>query len=258
MELRQHPKGNYRFLTGIAPYSSAVIADSGYTLARFEFPSPIPYRTGFDRVASLLNHLNRPTQALCAMELRIPAPLPFAGFIEFNAEYTAILQAWDIYVDDVNPVARTNVAPGVAGVTEPSLHAFTLTLPQQLAGLTEHTRSDTFIVAGAGDLNDQADLRAEAIVAPGDTSDAGMAAKTETVLQVMEERLTGIGRAWEHVSATNIYTVQPLAQRLESMLLPRLGAAALRGVNWYYSRPPIAGLEYEMDLRNVGLEVRLA
>ncbi|MEX1021192.1 MAG: hypothetical protein WDZ49_16145 [Litorilinea sp.] len=258
MELQQHPRGNYHFLTGIAPYSSAVIADPGYTLARFEFPQPVPYQTGFARIAALLEQLGRPRQALCAVELRIPEPLPFQGFIDFNQEYCTTLQEWDIYVDGVNPVARTNVAPGIEGVYTASTHAFTLTLPTaQHLPLAGVVRPVTFVVAGAGDLRDQADLSTAAIVRPNDTSPDAMRVKAETVLDVMEARLAGIGCHWNQVAQANVYTVEPLDSIMQSHLLPRLGTAAIQGVNWYYSRPPIAGLAYEMDLRSVGMELRI-
>lgn len=257
MELQQHPRGNYQFLTGIAPYSSAVIAAPGYTLVRAYLARPVPYRNGFERIARLLSQFNRPKQALCAVELRIPAPLPFQGFIDFNREYCTILQDWDIYVGETNPVARTNVAPGTAPPAEPSIHAFTFTMPHHLFAAYGIRQSSTFVVAGAGDLRDQADLRAEAIVRPGDTSAPAMQEKAATVLQVMEDRLTGIGRGWEDVTVTNVYTVHPLDTIHDSLLLPQLGAAAIHGVNWYHSRPPIAGLEFEMDLRTVGLSIQI-
>lgn len=256
MELRQHPAGNYRFLTGIAPYSSAVIADAGYTLARFEFTSPLPYRQAFREIAAMLERVGRPPQALCAVELRIPAPLSFQGFADFNAEYCAILQDWDTYVDGANPVARTNVAPGVPGIPEPSTFAFTLTLPATDAPATL-AAPEAFVVAGAGDLHDQADLSPAAIVRPDDTSALAMQEKARTVLQVMEDRLHGIGKTWSDVARTNVYTVEALEPILTTTLLPRLGEAAIQGVNWYYSRPPIAGLAYEMDLRSVGMDMRI-
>lgn len=267
MSLHQHPVGNYRFLTGIAPYSSAVIADPGYTLVRGQFPAPIPYRAAFERISTLLDQFHRPKQSLCAVELRIPAPLSFQGFIAFNQEYCSILHDWDIYVGDANPVARTNVAPGQAAPVEPAIYAFTFTVTlnvanapsaQGFSATLSPDSSPAFVVAGAGDLRDQAQLHADAIVRPDETSPDAMQEKAATVLDVMEERLTGIGRSWEHVATTNVYTVQPIDRIHNAQLLPRLGAAAIHGVNWVYSHPPIAGLAFEMDLRTVGLNIRTA
>ena len=41
-----------------------------------------------------------------------------AGFIEFNQGYRTILEEWDLLLDGINPVARTNVAPAVAPPAE--------------------------------------------------------------------------------------------------------------------------------------------
>jgi len=36
-----------------------------------------------------------------------------------------------------------------------------------------------------------------------------------------------------------------------------MGKAAIHGVHWYYSRPPITGLEYEMDMRGIHKEIQI-
>jgi hypothetical protein len=36
-----------------------------------------------------------------------------------------------------------------------------------------------------------------------------------------------------------------------------MGASAVHGLHWFYSRPPIVGLEFEMDLRGVRREERV-
>ncbi len=253
MQLINHPKGDYRFLTGIAPYSSSVIAQPDFVLLRAQFATPQPLQQGFDHIATYLAAQGRPRQALCAMELRIPEPLSFEGFIAFNGGYRSILADWDIPVGNLNPVARTNVAPAVAAPSVPSIYAFTFTAPTQ-NGLAD----PTFVVAGAGDLRDQADLTPAAIVRPGETSHDALLEKANTVMEVMSERLHGIHVDWPQVTTTNLYTTHSLDHFLEPVLLPKLGPVALHGVHWYYSRPPIAGLEYEMCLRHVGADYRLA
>jgi hypothetical protein len=163
------------------------------------------------------------------------------------------LAAWDILVGDLNPIARTNVAPVIGAPPTPSIYAFTFTAP--LAGLLAEP---TFVVAGAGDLSDQADLTPAAIVRPGETSKDALVEKAQTVMAVMEERLHGIGVDWPQVTTVNLYTPHSLDNFVEPVLWPKLGSLALHGVHWYYSRPPIAGLEYEMCLRHVGADFRLA
>ncbi len=244
MQLINNRAGGYRFLTGIAPYSAGVIAAPGFALVRRQFSHPLPLAGAFDAVAAHLAAAGRPRAALCAMELRIPAPLSFDGFAALNQGYQATLAAWQLMLDGRNPIARTNVAPAAAAPAEPSLYAFSYTVPVQ----EPHA---SFVVAGAGDLADQADLRPDAIVRPGETSPDALLAKANVVMQVMSDRLDGLGAQWDQVTATDIYTPHDLGPLLQGAILPRLGGAALHGVHWYYSRPPIAGLEFEMDLRRV-------
>ena len=42
---------------------------------------------------------------------------------------------------------------------------------------------------------------------------------------------------------------------LADTVLAPAGAAAIHGVRWFPSRPPVIGLEYEMDLRGVAREL---
>ena len=41
---------------------------------------------------------------------------------------------------------------------------------------------------------------------------------------------------------------------MRDIILGVAGAAAVHGVRWYPSHPPIVGLEYEMDMRGVARE----
>jgi hypothetical protein len=77
-------------------------------------------------------------------------------------------------------------------------------------------------------------------------------------MDCMTERLQGAGVDWPQVSVVDLYTVHSLDHFMQPLLFPKLGSVALHGVHWFYSRPPIANLEFEMDLRHVGLDTRLA
>lgn len=127
MSLIDHPTGNYRFLPGIAPYSCGVVAAPGFEIVHVTLARPVPYRVGFARIEQFLSDAKRPRASLCAIELRSPRPFTFAGFAKFNAEYAAILQEWGLFVDEKNPVARTNVAPELHPPTEPVLYGFSYT-----------------------------------------------------------------------------------------------------------------------------------
>jgi hypothetical protein len=114
-------KGNYEFLPGIAPFSSGVVAVAGYQVVHVTLRRPMPYKKGFELIDGSSPRRGRPRQALCAIELRIAQALSFDGFASFNEGYRALLTEWDILIDGVNPVARTNVAPVVGAPAEPSL-----------------------------------------------------------------------------------------------------------------------------------------
>src|SRR5262245_57225361 len=228
--LTNHPVGNYRFLPGIAPYSCGVVASPGFEVVHVTPSHPIPWRDGFQRIDRFLKEQNRPRSSLCAVALRSPRPFTFAGFADFNAGYAAILKEWGLFVEGVNPVARTNVAPVVRPPETPSLHSFAFTRPNTAAA------TPTFIVAGAGELPDGF-LEREKIVALGDTSPSGIATKARFVMDRMESRLFGLGATWLDVSTIDVYTAHPLAPLLPEIILGRANAPGANAVSWCYSRP---------------------
>ena len=129
MPLTDHPAGNYRFLPGIAPYSCGVASAPGYEIAHVTLHRPAPYLRGFDLIERHLAAEGRPRASLCGVELRSPRPYTFEGFAEFNAGYARVLEGWGLFVDGVNPVARTNVAPEVDPPSEPVLYGFSYARP---------------------------------------------------------------------------------------------------------------------------------
>ena len=250
MSLIDHPTGNYRFLPGIAPYSCGVVAAAGFEIVHVTFGHPLPYRAGITRIEKFLSESQRPKTALCAIELRSPRPFTFAGFMEFNTEYAAILKQWGVFVERVNPVARTNVAPELFPPTEPLLHGFSYTRP------SVGTVPLTFIVAGGGELP-EGSLARNDIIALGDTSRRGIETKARFVMDLMENRLRGLGADWNAVSAVDVYTVHPIAEIVRGVILSRMGPTTLQSVQWHYSRPPIEEIEFEMDVRGVRSDLRL-
>lgn len=249
MPLVDHPTGNYRFLPGIAPYSCGVVSSPGFEIAYVTFQRPLPYRAGFERIDRFLHAQGRTRTALCAISLRSPKPYSFQGFADFNAEYTAILGSWGVYINGVNPIARTNVAPVLAPPSEPVLYGFGFTRPRPGDGPA------TCVVAGAGELPEGI-LAREQIVALGDTSPNGLAIKARFVMDLMENRLRGLGLDWPSVSRANVYTAHAITELLPTILLGRMGAASIHGLHWHWTRPPIAEIEFEMDLRSTTTELR--
>src|SRR5690349_17404152 len=107
--LVENKRGNYSFLRGIAPYSAGVVAAPGYEIVHARLRRYLPLRAGFDAAEAHLKSTRRPLQSMCGMELRSPKPFSFAGFNQFNAGYVEVLKKWDILLDGLNPVARTNI-----------------------------------------------------------------------------------------------------------------------------------------------------
>ena len=246
--LRDGPDPSYRFLPGIRAFSSGVVAATGWEIVHATLRTPVPWRDGFARIERHLRELGRPRTALCGIELRSPAPFTFDGFAAFNEGYRAVLGEWKILVGDDNPIPRTNVAPVMAAPGEPSLYAFAYTVRGT-------TPAPTFVVAGAGELRDRTQGR-EGIVRVGETSAEAMRDKARFVMAIMQERLSALGGEWSRVTAIEVYTAQPVHGLLDEILSPA-GAAAIHGIRWFPSRPPIQGLEFEVDLRGVGRELVL-
>src|SRR2546423_621631 len=169
---------------------------------------------------------------------RSPKPCRLEGFAAFNADCRALLGAGGLLSDGANPIARRNGAPLVGAPAEPSLYGFAYTLPGT-------TPRPTFVVAGSGEV---VELAAERIIRRGETSPDAIREKAAFVMSVMQRRLRDLGADWSDVTAIDVYTPHPIEPFLRD-LLGVAGAAAIHGVRWYPSHPPIVGLEYEMDMR---------
>jgi len=245
--LRDCPNGNYRFLPGISAFSSGTVAMPGHEIVHVTLAAPVPWRDGFTRIERHLRDQQRPRTALCGIELRSPAAFTFEGFAKFNEGYRALLADWSILVGEDNPIPRTNVAPVVAAPAEPSLYAFAYTTPGA-------TPSPTFIVAGAGEMRDRAQ-GPEGIVRHGETSPDAMREKARFVMGVMQDRLRALGGDWSRVTTIDVYAAQPIYGFLLDEILRPAGPAAIHGIRWFPSRPPIQGLEFEMDMRGVAREL---
>ncbi|MEK6245146.1 MAG: hypothetical protein AABM33_11690, partial [Pseudomonadota bacterium] len=180
--------------------------------------------------------------AFCACELRSPKPFTFTGFGDFNKGYVAVLEQWGLYRDKLNPVARSNVAPEIDPPAEPCFYAFSYTVPAPGA-------APSFVVAGSGEWPEGGRFP-EDIVARGDVSPAGMEKKASWVLDAMDSRLKGLGATWDQATVTQLYTVRKienLVEKIQRHIRPS-------SLTWHYCRPPIAELEFEMDLRGISLE----
>ena len=239
--------GGYRYIKAVFQYSGGVAAEPGFEIERARLHRPLPLGAGFAAVEAHLKALGRPSTAFAACELRSPAPFSEQGFRDFNREYVQTLARWGIYTDEVNPVARTNVCPAYDAPPEPALYAFSYTVPAPEA------KRGNFIIAGGGEVRGGAGSYPERIVRYGETSPEAMRDKLRHVVAEMERRLAALGFTWKDAVSTQAYSVQDIGAFVGPEIAAR-GAAA-GGLSWHFARPPVIGLEYEMDVRGTAREI---
>lgn len=245
--LIDNPTGNFTFIKGIDPFSFGAVAHPGYEVVHVTFHPLPPLPQGFTLVERHLQSRQRPLQALCGMELRIPRPLSPQAFNEFNQPYIEKLASWHVLVDGLNPVARSNLAIALNPVAEPSVYGFSYTVPATRAGVT-------FLVAGTPEVRARIGTERE-IVARSDVSPTGLRQKAEYVLEALTARLQELQVSWADATTVEIYTVHDLHPLLETTILPALQGASRHGIHWHYARPPVVEVEYEMDVRGVHQEL---
>lgn len=245
MSAAKFPPGSYRYIPAVFQYSGGVAAEPGFQIERVTFRSPLPLAAGFQRVKRIIEARGRPLTAFCACELRSPLPFTDDGFRSFNELYVETLAQWDLYDGKINPVARSNVCPEIAPPSEPCFHAFSFTTPSDGA-------APTFVVAGSGEAREGGAVYRERTVRHGETSPDAIREKALFVLGEMERRLGLLGQSWAATTATQVYTVHDLHSFFGDEIVRR--GAARAGLTWHLCRPPVRGLEYEMDCRSIATE----
>jgi hypothetical protein len=247
--------GGYRYIPAVFQYSGGVAAEPGFVIERARFAEPLRLADAYAAVEAHLKAVGRPGTAFAACELRSPAPFTEQGFTDFNTVYVQTLARWGIYQDrgtdgkPVNPVARTNVCPAYHTPKEPVMFAFSYTVPAVRGA------RGSFILAGGGDARGGAGSYAERIVRHDDTSPEGMREKVVFVANEMERRLGVLGFGWKDALHTQAYTVQNIGHLVGEALAAR--GACEGGLTWVVARPPVIGLEFEMDVRGAAREMVL-
>ncbi len=241
-----NPHGHYHFLKGAAPFSLGVIADSGYEIVRVTLASATEWGHGFDYIRAHLEGQELEPVSLCAVELRSPAPATREEFRGFSAAYCDKLKQWDLFVNGINPVARTNVAPMYSPPAKIELYAFSYTVPTD-------DPVPTFVVSGAADSRD-GNTPEERVVCFGQTDVESMRTKGAFVMSTVAQRLLDLGGAWNSVSSTNLYSVRGVDGVIDD-ILEELGPAARHGAVWHHAWPPLVDLELEVDVRAIRREL---
>ena len=240
------PAGGYRYIRSVFQYSAGVAAEQGFEIHRARLARPLPLLEGFAAVERHFKTTGRPTTAFCACELRSPEPFSEQGFIDFNRTYVQTLERWGIYKNEANPVARTNVCPQYGAPSSPSLYAFSYTVPGSARG---------FIIAGGGEATEGKGSYRERIVRYGDTSPDGLREKMRFVVAAMEKRLAALGFGWADATSTQAYAVHDIGPLVGPEIAAR--GVAPNGLTWHFCRPPVVGVDFEMDVRGPARELVL-
>jgi hypothetical protein len=240
--------GGYRYIEGMFQYSGGSAAQPGFEIVRARFHRPLPLEEGFRAVEAHLKAAARPLTSFCACELRSPEPFTEQGFLDFNRLYVQTLERWGLYRDGVNPVARTNVCPAYDPPAGPCLYAFSYTVPAR-------TARGSFVVAGSAEAPEGKANYRDHVVRPGDASLEGLRAKMRFVMAEMRRRLEALGFSWPDAGSTQIYTLRDVGPLVEKEIVAQ--GAAPGGLSWHFCRPPVAGLDYEMDVRGAAQELLL-
>jgi hypothetical protein len=232
--LAHNPSGNYRFLAAPGrPFSGGAIADPGFDLVHAIFERPLALDRGLDAAARHLSEADRPISAIAGFELRIPEPLSPGRFDAFNGAYVERLESMGLAVEGLMPAARTNVASVLNAVTEPSVYAMSYTVRRDGG-------RPAFVLSGVPEEK------------PGDPI-----SMLESMMGALSTRMAELGVSWEKATAIQLYGVDDVQALLVDNVLRRLGPAAVHGIHWFPSRPPIEGLRLEIDVRSVGRELIL-
>ncbi len=234
--------GGYRFVPGVFQYSAGVAAQPGFRIEHVRFQEPVPLADGFRRIEEIIRTAGRPLTSFCACELRSPEPFSEEGFRAFNEIYVGTLSRWGMLAGEYNPVARSNVCPEIDAPPAPSFHAFAFTVEDAEA-------PPSFCIAGSGEAPEGKGNYRDHIVRLDDTSPEGLKEKAVFVLGEMERRMGLLGFEWSDTTATQVYSVFDIFPFLAEEIVAR--GAAKAGIIWHLDRPPVQGLDYEMDCRGV-------
>ena len=241
--------GGYRFVPGQSFFSLGAIAASGFEINRAVFRRPPEFPEGLAAVEQHLRAAGRPLQALCGLELRNGRQANMQEFMTFNQKYVETLSKAGMLVAGQMPLTRSNlVVTGAEAVHR--IHAFTYTVPAS----SPTSQAPTFVIAGIPEV--RFGPKSE-IVARDDVSANGLRQKTAFVLETIAGLLRMMGVGWRDVTGIQLYTVRDLHPLVESVVLPLIGDAAQRGIQWHYVLLPLEGGDVEIDVRSVRAELMI-
>jgi len=238
--------GAYRILPGGSAFCSGVVPYQGYEVVRVVLNPWIPLEHGYRFIEEYMKRVCRPVQAFCGIELRVPVQLRFSDWSTFNVPYLEQLRKWGLLFGEYSGVCRSNIAPATYPPGNTSLCAFSYIAPTSAKGTT-------FFLSGQADI----DPNGQAI-AGDDIGPAAMQKRARYVIDTVGTTLAKLGVSWQETTQIALFHVHDIPDLWDSLLLDSLGDALRRGVLVYRARPPIAGLEVELEARAVRQELVVA
>ena len=91
------------------------------------------------------------------------------------------------------------------------------------------------------------------IIQRGEQSPEALREKAHFVLGAMEQRMTALGFGWTDVTATQVYATFDIHSLLANGFVRR--GAIPGGLTWHFARPPVQGLDFDVDVRGVAREL---
>ena len=235
----RHSSGSYRYIPGGEAYSAGVAAEAGYQITGLAFETALPLAEGFARLDAEIARRGLPPSALIGVQLRSPQVWDLDGFGEFNASYRSLLTDRGLFDGALNPIARTNVIPIRSAPVEPAISGAFIVHPATL-------RAADFVVAGCGEII--GGMRRDNIVALGDLTRDGLAAKARAVVERLRSLIGTLGATPADPTIVNVYTAHEVDD-LSELLAGGLPTVNRNGVVRFYARPPVTDVEFEMDCR---------
>ncbi len=238
--------GAYRILPGGSVYCSGVVPYEGFEVVRVLLQPWIPLEKAYAFIEKHLKRVERPVQAFCGIELRVPAPLTFSQWSSFNVPYLKQLREWGLIFGDQSGVCRSNIALALKAPDVTSVCAFSYTVPTS-------EKVKTFFLSGTADIDSSGK-----IIAEGDTGAAAMQKRARFTIDTVGATLRKLNVSWEDTTQIALFHVADIPDLWGPALLGTFGDAVRRGVLVYHARPPLVGAEVELEARAVRQELIVA
>jgi hypothetical protein len=202
---------------------------------------PVSIEEGFRRIKVHLASIGRPPGAFCACELRSPKPFTEDGFAQFNRGYVSTLEAWGIVrAGAQSRVAQQRLSGARSARRCPSSTRSPTPVPGERGGLRRRRQR-----RGAGG---EGELPRPHRPPQRPCRQAGLREKAAWVLGEQDRRLGRSGSAGP---------TSPRRSSTRSTVFPWIGeelaarGAMGGGLTWHLARPPVVGIDFEMDCRGV-------